>query len=177
MVFKIDCGSYAIQKRWFMRAMGKERDTTISVSLQEHWLSGLKLKSRTPSIALKKAQKCLLNQSRNLCCHHIRPAPRSLQQTPNMFLQYQAIAVTGFVECSEHKCIISSVLAWRYLCYRGADRKKNYKTQKISIQTKPLKPHWKLQVIIGAERKLKKKVLKQLQKGWKNPTEACSEAI
>lgn len=31
-----DCGSYAIQKRLLTWATGKERDTTISVSLQEH---------------------------------------------------------------------------------------------------------------------------------------------
>lgn len=43
---------------------GKERDTTISTSLQERCPSGLKLKSRTSSVAIKKAQKCLLNQSR-----------------------------------------------------------------------------------------------------------------
>lgn len=47
-----------------MWAWGKERDTAISTSLQAHCLSGLKLKSHMSSAAIKKAQKCLLNQSR-----------------------------------------------------------------------------------------------------------------
>lgn len=63
-VFKKDHGSYAIQKNLLMWASGKERDTAISTPLQEHCLSGLKLKSRTSSVAIKKAQKRLFNQSR-----------------------------------------------------------------------------------------------------------------
>lgn len=63
-VLKTDYGSYAIQETLFMWARGKERDTAISTSLQERCLLGLKLKSHTSSAAIKKAQKCLLHQSR-----------------------------------------------------------------------------------------------------------------
>lgn len=63
---------------------------------------------------------------------------------PNMFFQYQAIAITGFVEFSEHKRITNSILAGvTHVIMLLA--KNNYETQKISVKMKPLKLHWKLQ--------------------------------